>query len=91
MDATTEADKVHQPLTEEEKLELVMLVADQLAARYGVEPEELWGAGWEAVRLADVGLHSTRNVRGYYYIRIKGIMRNHIFRHRDFLVLKLPL
>ena len=91
MDATTEADKVHQPLTEKEKLELVMLVADQLAARHGVEPEELWGAGWEAVRLADAYEEPLRNVRGYYYTTIKGIMRNHIFRHRDFLVTKLPL
>ena len=91
MDATIEADKVHQPLTEEEKLELVMMVADQLAARHGIEPEELWGAGWEAVRLADVGVDSTRNVRGYYYTSIRGIMRNHILRHRDFLVVKLPL
>lgn len=91
MDATIEADKVHQPLTEEEKLELVMLVADQLAARYGVEPEELWGAGWEAVRLVDYTNRPIRNVRGYYYTSIRGIMRNHILRHRDFLVVKLPL
>jgi len=39
--------------TEADKLHLIMVCADELAPRYGLEPEELWGAGWLGVRVAE--------------------------------------
>ena len=39
--------------TEADKLHLIMVCADELAPRYGLEPEELWGAGWLGIRVAE--------------------------------------
>lgn len=40
-------------VTEQDKLDLMLRLADEVAKQYRVEdPCELWGAGWEAVEVA---------------------------------------
>jgi hypothetical protein len=39
--------------TEADKLHLIMQVADEVARKYRIEPESLWGVGWEAVAVAE--------------------------------------
>jgi hypothetical protein len=65
MDATTEADKVH----------LIRVCADEIGRKYGIEPEELWGAGWIGVKVAETkwdGVRSFLSMAGSYIkIRMK--------------------
>ena len=51
MDATTEADRVH----------LIQVCADEIGRKYGIEPEELWGAGWIGVKVAETKWDGVRS------------------------------
>lgn len=52
-------------VTEQDKLHLVMQVADEVGRKYRIDPTELWGAGWLTIKVAEVGWRPTGSFLAY--------------------------
>lgn len=78
-----------EPLTQQQKLELVMEVAAQIGRRYGIDPTELW-AGWLAVKVAEAGWDGVRPMMNYMRVSVRGLMLNSM-KKVGISVINLPL
>ena len=76
--------------TEADKLHLVMVCADEIAPRYNVEPEELWGVGWLGVKQAEAKWDTSRAFVPFARSWVRGAMLNY-FTQKKIVVVNLPL
>jgi DNA-directed RNA polymerase specialized sigma subunit len=76
--------------TESDKLHLVMVCADEIAPRYNVEPEELWGVGWLGVKQAEATWEQKGPFLWFARARVRGAMLNY-FAQKKIVCINLAL